>query len=617
MRAHPGYGEPDALLTHVGRPVSDLTDELTRVSPELDIEVPSFSALSDFPELAAEADLVVRAALELASSYNAFGDRKLHVPHLFGGILRSGPTARVHAALRAVLGESKPKASDDYLEYLQELMHNRSLQYSDFLATHPLVTTAPPSLPAPPEPFIDRERELAEVRTALSEGRHVFITGAPGMGKTALALRVASEVGPSFPGGVIYLSGLTSVEAVVREALARSPGVLVLIDDADGLDVSRLLKPVSGPAIVVTRKPARAGARRTHIALEPFDREAMQRLLDARVPESVPSGDLGQLLPLVGGLASAAAIVGTILSWGIRAVELAVEWRALLDATRVDGAELSQARTRHAKDWKELEGRYRGRQPHERRLFQAIGLLEDTFAAAQAGVGSETDAAAAEVVLADLAAVGLVTETSDARWSLSESARTFARDRLAVEPEPVRNRLVLLAIVARHGIGTREREPAALAGFRSDEPSDVDHIGFRADVEALCSVLIAHKVEPPISVGLFGEWGTGKSTFMRLMRDQIRALQDEWSDRDDSPFCRSVKQITFNAWNYSDANLWASLVTRIFEGLSTSDPEVRDDVALGAEQRAAMVKALVTAKATIAEKEAKRDEAFGGGASRA
>ena len=32
-------------------------------------------------------------------------------------------------------------------------------------------------------------------------------------------------------------------------------------------------------------------------------------------------------------------------------------------------------------------------------------------------------------------------------------------------------------------------------------------------------------------------------------------------------FCSNVVQIPFNAWHYIDDNLWASLVSRIFDGL--------------------------------------------------
>ena len=33
-------------------------------------------------------------------------------------------------------------------------------------------------------------------------------------------------------------------------------------------------------------------------------------------------------------------------------------------------------------------------------------------------------------------------------------------------------------------------------------------------------------------------------------------------------FCKNIVQIPFNAWHYMDANLWASLVTHIFDKLA-------------------------------------------------
>jgi hypothetical protein len=608
LRVHAGYSEPEALLAHLGRPVADLSAALKAVSPGLDVDVKRSPDLSDVPQLAEEGDQVVRAAVNLASVYDVYKDGKVHVPHLFGGILRSGPNADAHDALRTVLGEAKAKASDDYVDFLRELAGKRSVQYGEFLERHPLGPSQ--SLPASPESLVGRERELDEIRTALDQGMVVFVSGPRGIGKTALALRAASDVVDAFPGGVSYVDGRTAdADAAVRAALARSRNALLVLDEADGLDVDRLLAKGSGPAIVVTTKPASGGASRMHVALGPLLPEEVQQLLRARASDSVPDADLAQLVPVIGGLAASATQVGTMLASGMRASDLVAECGTLLDETRPGGTELAAVTARDSGAWKELEPRYRGRQPHEQRLFRVVGLLEPPFSSAGAALAAETDVQTAEVILADLGSGGLVEEGDEGHWSLPEATRTFAWSKLAGEPEPERHRLVLLALVVRHGIGLADAEPPALAGFRSDEPSEIDYIGFGRDVEALCSVLIAHDVKPPISVGLFGEWGTGKSTFMRLMRDRIRSLQADWEGRGDSPFCKSVKQITFNAWNYSDANLWASLVTKIFDGLAAPDPEVAGDTALGDPQRAAIVNALETATATIGEKEVQRDEA--------
>ena len=126
---------------------------------------------------------------------------------------------------------------------------------------------------------------------------------------------------------------------------------------------------------------------------------------------------------------------------------------------------------------------------------------------------------------------------------------------------------------------------AAFPGFTGDEPSRADHLNFDPYVRAFATLLTAKKVEPPISVGLFGDWGTGKSTFMRQMQAEIRVTtaaarraEDEHlaGTREKVPdVCSNVRQIVFNAWSYVDANLWAGLVTRIFEGLAEPEEDER------------------------------------------
>lgn len=62
-------------------------------------------------------------------------------------------------------------------------------------------------LPSPPADFTGREKELAELRKAVLEGG-VTIVGARGMGgigKTALALKLAEELTPGYPDAQIYL----------------------------------------------------------------------------------------------------------------------------------------------------------------------------------------------------------------------------------------------------------------------------------------------------------------------------------------------------------------------------------------------------------------------------
>ncbi|MDQ1708527.1 MAG: hypothetical protein QOJ88_1738 [Pyrinomonadaceae bacterium] len=105
------------------------------------------------------------------------------------------------------------------------------------------------------------------------------------------------------------------------------------------------------------------------------------------------------------------------------------------------------------------------------------------------------------------------------------------------------------------------------AGIRSDEPEGEDLLDIKAEVEALCTVLASRDVKPPISLGLFGEWGSGKSFFMKKMEARFNELK-EVGRQPGSSYCANIVQLWFNAWHYMDTNLWASLAQEIFDKLA-------------------------------------------------
>lgn len=117
-----------------------------------------------------------------------------------------------------------------------------------------------------------------------------------------------------------------------------------------------------------------------------------------------------------------------------------------------------------------------------------------------------------------------------------------------------------------------------IAGFTADDLERDDRLGFENEVKALCSVIAARDVAPPLSIGLFGDWGVGKSFFMKEMSKRIRVLCGKAAEvealrgqpgYDTEPaYWSNIAQIQFNAWHYVDANLWASLAARIFDGLA-------------------------------------------------
>src|SRR5260370_36424507 len=57
------------------------------------------------------------------------------------------------------------------------------------------------NLPAEATSFIGRRRELAELRKKLAAARLVSLIGPGGVGKTRLAIRIATDLARGFPGG--------------------------------------------------------------------------------------------------------------------------------------------------------------------------------------------------------------------------------------------------------------------------------------------------------------------------------------------------------------------------------------------------------------------------------
>lgn len=103
-----------------------------------------------------------------------------------------------------------------------------------------------------------------------------------------------------------------------------------------------------------------------------------------------------------------------------------------------------------------------------------------------------------------------------------------------------------------------------IAGLISDGEKGDDYLDIDKDVSAFARVMAAKSFEPPLAIALFGKWGSGKSFFMHKLREQIETLSGRESR---NMYCQGVVHIHFNAWSYMDANLWASFVSRIFEGL--------------------------------------------------
>lgn len=86
-----------------------------------------------------------------------------------------------------------------------------------------------------------------------------------------------------------------------------------------------------------------------------------------------------------------------------------------------------------------------------------------------------------------------------------------------------------------------------------------DQLGFRPYVDAMA--LMVRHTRPPLTVGILGPWGAGKSSLMRMIRERL-------DEGDDPPVAHDVLTVAFNAWEHKDVErIWSVLIQQIFRRL--------------------------------------------------
>ncbi|WP_250283885.1 P-loop NTPase fold protein, partial [Frankia sp. CiP1_Cm_nod2] len=122
------------------------------------------------------------------------------------------------------------------------------------------------------------------------------------------------------------------------------------------------------------------------------------------------------------------------------------------------------------------------------------------------------------------------------------------------------------------GTGGGPSRRGVLAGVRSDEPSDVDLLDIAEDVDTLATLIAASGTEAPLAIAVLGEWGAGKSTLLQQVRGQVDRLAAlSLNNLGRSAYAASIRQITFNAWHYSDDHVWTGLIEHLFRELARNN----------------------------------------------
>ena len=97
-----------------------------------------------------------------------------------------------------------------------------------------------------------------------------------------------------------------------------------------------------------------------------------------------------------------------------------------------------------------------------------------------------------------------------------------------------------------------------LLSILSDQPADQDRLNFAPYATTLAEIIADRGTRTPLTIGVFGGWGRGKTSLMLMVRRWL-------SEHQDSDF--PVRTVWFNAWLYSrEQALWRALISRVLEG---------------------------------------------------
>lgn len=99
------------------------------------------------------------------------------------------------------------------------------------------------------------------------------------------------------------------------------------------------------------------------------------------------------------------------------------------------------------------------------------------------------------------------------------------------------------------------REESIHPATTDDQPTKIDVLGFEPYVRAIADFLTNQNTKPPLTLSIEGEWGSGKSSFMLQLEEELKR--------------RNELTITFNAWRHDkEEALWAAFALNFIKQIS-------------------------------------------------
>ena len=112
-----------------------------------------------------------------------------------------------------------------------------------------------------------------------------------------------------------------------------------------------------------------------------------------------------------------------------------------------------------------------------------------------------------------------------------------------------------------------------LPDYGPDRAKSRDLLGIMPDVDSIARLAMSRNVVPPLSLGIFGHPGSGKSFFAQLLRERIQDLskraEEDPNDRDN---VHNIVQLQLNAWQSVGVSPWILLAEKIYNAMEKPVP---------------------------------------------
>lgn len=95
----------------------------------------------------------------------------------------------------------------------------------------------------------------------------------------------------------------------------------------------------------------------------------------------------------------------------------------------------------------------------------------------------------------------------------------------------------------------------------ADKESDKDKLSRDIYAKVLARHIVKKDIKAPLNIGIFGEWGEGKSSFLKLIVKELDRLNNS-----DWKHISKTHVVRYNAAEYDEKNkIWASIITKLFD----------------------------------------------------